>query len=186
MKQLFYCRHGESLVNIRDVFATRQGTENDLGLTKAGRAQANTAGKALEQSGQRFDLILASPLKRAQETAEIIARYASYPATDIEIVQDLKETQFGELEGTSWQAYWDSGQTYEDLGKYEGAETIAMLQQRAERLLAYVKSRPEDTILLVGHSCFGRALRRVIEGKPYTDEFVNHDSLPHGEILRLI
>ena len=63
-----------------------------------------------------------------------------------------------------------------------------MLQKRAERALMYVKKRPETTILIVSHSCFGRAFIRVIEGRPYTDEFESgkNSPLPYATATKLI
>lgn len=183
MKHLYYARHGESFINIRDIFATKLGTENDLGLTELGEQQALQEGKKAAADGLKIDLMVSSPLPRARETAEIIAREIGYPPKDIVISDLFIEIQYGELEGTSWSAWWKAGNTYADLGKFAGSETMETLQQRAQKAYEYLQSLPDENILVVSHSAFGRALRRVVNGQPYTDE--QSISLTHGEIIRL-
>ena len=185
MKHLYFVRHGQSLVNVGGKFCTQVGTELDQGLTELGKEQALQDGKKAAAAGMHFDLVLTSPLLRARETADIIARTVGYPPSAIETFELIKELDFGELQGTDCELFY-TNHTYADLGQFKGAETIEQLQQRAEKALAHVRKLPQDNILLVGHSLFGRALRRVIEGKPYTEEFTHGTSLPHGEILTLI
>ncbi len=186
MKRLYYARHGESFINIQDIVATKLGAKNDLGLTELGGQQALAEGRKAAVNGLQADIIISSPLLRALETARIIARELGYPAQDIRTSDLLLELQFGELEGTSWRTFWEAGGGYKNLGAFKGAETMEALQQRAEKALAFLNSLPEDNILVVSHSAFGRALRRTIQGKPWTDEFENSVSLPHGEIIRLV
>jgi phosphohistidine phosphatase len=65
-----------------DVYLLRHGKAEDAGpdmsdadrrLTKKGRDEIAAAGRWMAAQGLRFDLIAASPLVRAQETATIIA-----------------------------------------------------------------------------------------------------------------
>ncbi len=186
MKRLYYARHGESLINIRDIVATKVGTENDLGLTELGKEQALIAGRKAATDGPQIDVLVSSPLLRTRETAEIIAHEIGYASKNIMFSDLVIELQFGALEGTSWQAFWNINHGYEGLGTFEGAETIETLQQRAEKALLFLKSLPQESVLVVSHSAFGRALRRAVEGKPWTDEFTNGSSLPHGEIIQLV
>lgn len=188
MKHLYYVRHGQSLVNVGGKFCTQVGTALDLGLTELGKEQAVNDGKKAAVAGMKFDLILASPLLRARETAQLIAEQVGYPAEKIELLDLIKEISFGELEGTDCELFYDN-YTYADLNEFKGAETIEQLQQRAERALEHIRQLPQDNILVVSHSLFGRAFRRVVNGQPYTEEFAHGKhaaSLPHGEILRLI
>ena len=186
MKHLYFVRHGESLINISDLFGTSLGTKEDMALTALGEEQALAAGKKAAADGFHCDLIVSSPLLRAKQTAEIIARQIDYPLDRIQYSDLLMEIHFGELEGRPWNEYWQSGHTYADLDKVKGAETIPMLQKRAEKALEFLRSLPEDDILVASHSAFGRALKRVIAGLPPSDEFVNGTSLPFAQILQLI
>jgi broad specificity phosphatase PhoE len=186
MKKLYFVRHGESYINIEDVFATKPGAPNDKGLTSRGKAQAHAGADKAAARHFKPDLIVSSPLLRARETAEIMARTLGYPLHEIVISDLVVELQFGELEQTSWNAFWESGKTYHDLANYKGAETIEQLQNRAERALDYLKSLPQDTILVVSHSAFGRALKRAVDHEPFAREFENKSPLPHAEILEYL
>lgn len=186
MKQLYYVRHGESFSNVYDRFSTKAGTANDLPLTPKGQQQVNNGVTALLAAGPKIDVIVCSPILRARETADMFADALHYPKNEIIITELVQELQFGALEGTPWKAWWDADNTYEKLGEVPGAETIEVLQQRAEKALAYLQTLPEDNVLVVAHGAFGRALKRVIDGRPYTDEFPHGTPLPHGEVLRFI
>jgi phosphohistidine phosphatase len=57
------------------------GTPDELRpLTTAGREHARAIGQRLEEGGVRLDAVLSSPLLRARETAEAIARPAGLAA----------------------------------------------------------------------------------------------------------
>jgi broad specificity phosphatase PhoE len=63
-------RHGESVGNAE---ARWQG-QADFPLTETGRDQACALADRWKKEGLEFDLVISSPLTRARETAEIIAR----------------------------------------------------------------------------------------------------------------
>ena len=67
-QELVLIRHGESTANATGVW---QG-QLEFPLSEEGRRQARLAGRAL--AGEAFDGLYSSPLSRAYETAEIIAR----------------------------------------------------------------------------------------------------------------
>lgn len=75
--ELWLIRHGESLGNL-------DGSQADTGLSPAGVEQATALRDELE--GRAFDSVLASPLKRAIETAEI-----ALPGSNIVIEPRLRE-----------------------------------------------------------------------------------------------
>ena len=70
-----FLRHGESIGNAQ---ARWQG-QSDYPLTEKGRAQAQALAERWKAEGAKFDLIIASPLGRAKETAEIIAPAVGAP-----------------------------------------------------------------------------------------------------------
>ncbi len=84
-------RHGESLSNAAKKF---EGVAPGEGLTKRGQEQAADTATFLKT--QKVDVIYASPMLRAQETAQAIAK-----TTGARIVTDdrLTETNFGPHEG---------------------------------------------------------------------------------------
>ncbi len=68
-------RHGESVGNAEGYF---QG-QSDFPLTERGRAQARSLAARWKREKKEFDYIIASPLVRAHETAEIIAEALKHP-----------------------------------------------------------------------------------------------------------
>jgi broad specificity phosphatase PhoE len=62
-------RHGESVGNAE----SRWQGQKDYPLTERGRAQAQALAARWKQEDVKFDAVIASPLSRAKETAEIIS-----------------------------------------------------------------------------------------------------------------
>jgi broad specificity phosphatase PhoE len=85
-------RHGESEGNAQSVI---QG-QKDFPLTEKGRLQVRALAERWLRENRRFDMILASPLLRARETAEILGA-----ALDSKIVIDQvwMERDFGRMSG---------------------------------------------------------------------------------------
>lgn len=71
MKLLILMRHGRA-----EPYASSDG---ERALTPAGRQGAAEAACALKKSGLQPDLLLASPLKRAKETAQIAGEILNIP-----------------------------------------------------------------------------------------------------------
>jgi broad specificity phosphatase PhoE len=72
------------------------GQRIDIPLSEAGRAAAQALGRRLE--GVRFDRIVASPLRRAQETARL-----AVPGASLETDARLAEMDYGEWEGLTYE-----------------------------------------------------------------------------------
>ena len=180
MKHLYYIRHGLSEGNKTQVWSGQQETP----LAAEGHEQAKRAGAKAAQQGLSFDVIISSPLSRAQHTAQHVARATGYPIEDIVIMPELIERSFGELEGTvnkEAKEHYLKGEAGVD--HYKNVERLVDLQWRTNEVLQALKARPEDTILIVGHGAFARTLRRSIEGVPLN---VHVDPYPNGEIFKLI
>ena len=80
-------RHGQTPLSAERRFAGR----GDIPLTDLGSEQAAAAAAAIAERGG-IDLVLSSPLRRAQQTALAVAQRTGAPlATD----DDLAETDFG-------------------------------------------------------------------------------------------
>ncbi len=65
---LYLLRHAEAM-NVGENGITR---DSDRPLTERGRRQAIRVGNVLQQLGVKFDVVLASPLERARETAGLV------------------------------------------------------------------------------------------------------------------
>jgi len=99
--RLVLVRHGDAHAGFHGVIGGERGC---TGLTELGRLQAEALRDHLSRSGRvRADLLLASTLRRAAETAEIIA-----PGLGLEIHghdRDLCEVHTGEADGLTWAEY---------------------------------------------------------------------------------
>lgn len=91
--KLYSARHGQTDYNKEDLILGR----TDLPLNSTGMAQAEEFAAAVELLGD-VDIIIASPMKRAQATARAAAERCGF-----EIVTDerLREWNYGEYEGKS-------------------------------------------------------------------------------------
>ena len=85
---LYIIRHGQTEMNSRHALQGR----SDFALNEAGFAQAREAAEKL--SGVRFDRVYSSPLRRAIQTAELLA-----PGAEIVIDERLIEMDYGPYEG---------------------------------------------------------------------------------------
>lgn len=183
MKQLYFIRHGLSQANVDDIW----GGQIETPLTEVGREQAKQAGIKAQAEGLKFNLLVTSTLSRAKDTARIVARQLGYPPSNIRTEAIFNERSFGILDGTPNAKTFFEKHTYKDLDDVKGAETVEALQKRAETAYELLRSFPEKSILLVGHGAFGRALRRVINNQPHTDEFSGPlATIPNAEIIKLI
>jgi probable phosphoglycerate mutase len=101
--RLILVRHGEAHAGFHGPIAGRTGCR---GLTPYGRQQAEALREHLATSGRvQADVLIASVLPRAIETAEIIA-----PGLGLEVAAhdcDLCEVHTGEADGVDWSLYND-------------------------------------------------------------------------------
>ena len=151
MTYLALVRHGETDWNRH---GRLQGV-SDVPLNEAGRAQAREAGHRL--SARSWDLIVASPLSRASETASIIGERIGLDVAAT--YDDLVERDYGEAEGmTDWEAYheWPHGW-------YPGLEPRRDVAERGLRTVADLAAKnPESAIVVVTHGGVIRAILDVV------------------------
>jgi ribonuclease H / adenosylcobalamin/alpha-ribazole phosphatase len=86
-------RHGQTEHTPERRFSGR----NDLPLSRTGRAEAEAAAARAAELG--IEVIVASPLRRTRETAEIVAATLGVP---VEFDDDLIELDFGDIEGMTF------------------------------------------------------------------------------------
>ena len=168
MKHLYFVRHGESVLNVQRLFAGQLDTP----LTERGREQAHATGEELRGLG--INVIVASPLVRALETAQIIAGDIGYLADRIIVNDVFKERFLGNLQGKSWDSFDETA------NDDNGVETDEALLERAHAGLALLQGIEADTVLLVSHGSFSKALRRAIDPRSIYDEPAN------AEIVQLM
>lgn len=160
MKRLYVCRHGQSELNARGIYAG----QIDTPLTNRGREQAHLAGQQAREL--EIDVIVASPLVRALETAQIIADQIDYPVEDILTTPLVMERALGPLEGQPYTVGPETVETCPDI------EPDVDLEARARAALEYVRGLEVDTVLVVSHGTFLTTLNRVLGGK-FDEELPN-------------
>ena len=158
-------RHGQSTANASGVW---QG-QMEFPLSELGRRQAAEAGRALRGDGA-ISGVYSSPLSRAFETAEILARAAGYGG-DVVPVAGLTERHGGLLQGHTWaeQEARDPEFARKFLAVPEeqrwamvGAETDEEILARFEDAVSAILSRhaPGDKLVVVSHGGVMRAYLR--------------------------
>src|ERR687885_1193001 len=93
--ELYLIRHGESVANVEPIIG---GMRGDAGLTARGREQAALLAARLRAQGPRADVLYASTLPRARETAGYLARVLGLP---VGYDDEWQELHPGEADGLS-------------------------------------------------------------------------------------
>ncbi|HEY7093383.1 MAG TPA: histidine phosphatase family protein [Ktedonobacterales bacterium] len=151
MTTLYLVRHGENLANITKEFSYRAV---DYPLTPKGAMQSEQTAEYFADKG--VDIIYTSPLLRARQTAEIIARQIAVP---VHLREELREINVGSLEGASTPENWT---LYHRISAawYAGQAEVAFpdgedLRMVAERFLGcigeIVSAYPTSAVVVVGH-----------------------------------
>lgn len=155
-----FLRHGESIGNAE---ARWQG-QSDYALTEKGRAQARALAERWKEEGMKFDLILASPLVRAKETAEIVA--SALNAT-VELDPILMERNVGEMSGLTADEVRKKPQPpfvtpYDAIGG-EGEGDWALFLRAGQALHNLLRRKP-GTYLIVSHGGLLNQMMNAIIG----------------------
>jgi broad specificity phosphatase PhoE len=153
VKTIYFVRHGESEANVAGIAA---GGGLDVGLTENGKYQAQKVGEDLK--GKKIDLIVSSPMKRAYNTAVIVAQTIGYDLDKIVVNKLFAERHLGDLTGIKNELM----KTYYDAGMLPpSVETTDALYKRIIEGLEWLKSLEAEKILLVSHGGPGRMIRTI-------------------------
>lgn len=181
-------RHGQSTANATGVW---QG-QLEFPLSNLGRLQAAEAGQALK--GTKISGVYASPLSRAFETAEIVAREAGF-AGEVIPVPGLMERHGGTLEGHTWDEQEARDPVFaakflalpeEERWTLVGAETDEEILDRFERAISETRSRQESAngpFVVVSHGGIMRAFLRERFGPAILS---GHERTPNASITRIL
>lgn len=157
---IYLARHGQDEDNAAGIL----NGHRDNPLTLKGIEQAEGLAAHIKEVGIYFDAVYASPLRRAFQTAEIIATCVNAPKP---IVLDLIiERNFGVMTGkpiasikeTCAPGILQVGQLTYFL-TVDGAESFPELYERAGKALDFVRAaHSSGNILLVAHGDIGKML----------------------------
>jgi len=143
------------------------GRTPGIHLNDAGRHQADALAERL--AGVRLDAIYSSPLERARETAECLARRAALP---IEVREELGELDFGAWTGMNFQQLasddrWRRFNTMRGRTRIPGGELMLEVQARVVSLAELARERfPNGRVSFVTHADVLRGLLAHYLGIP--------------------
>ncbi|MFQ9209757.1 MAG: histidine phosphatase family protein [Clostridium fessum] len=135
-----------------------QGT-TDIPLNETGRQQAEQLAAVLKKggypAGTRIDAVYTSPLARAFQTAEILAKEGKLP---LRRLTGLRERDFGCWEGKSWQQveaeYPDEFHLWREqpmVGIPSGGESRKSCEARSERAIRQILEETAGDAVIVAH-----------------------------------
>lgn len=143
---IFLVRHGETVDNARRIM---QGQTHGM-LNEHGREQAE--GVAERLASEEIDAVVASDLRRAIQTAEIISARHALPVTTTPLLRERDWGSFTglyipELKGRKWT---------------DDIETEEALLLRARDFLLYITTTyPGKRVVAVGHGIINKAILAV-------------------------
>jgi broad specificity phosphatase PhoE len=157
--RLFLVRHGENPANIDKVFSSKLVDQSltAKGLLQAGQTAAHFRNLNINKAGWTGQAVFSSPLRRAFETASIIAESLNL---EVVIQESFREIDVGALEQRpATQADWDFHQKVMDdwfsghkEARFPEGEDYTDLWARMERgLVKVTKGRSGQNIIIVGH-----------------------------------
>lgn len=145
MARIILVRHGKTDWNQK---LRIQGGSSDIPLNSEGRQQAQNM--ALRLSQRNIRAIFSSPLKRALETAENIARIHNIKVV---VEKSLREVEAGDLEGVTSA---ELGKRFSELltqdgvsRKIPGGESLADLQRRSWSFIQQLGCKHFNSELIV-------------------------------------
>lgn len=151
MKKLYVTRHGLTEFNANELVCGA----TDIPLTETGLQQAEQMAQQASSFGD-IQRIIASPMYRAQQTAQAVSHALQIP---VETDDRLREWNYGSFEGKSRLTPGFSEAKAEFGVKMpDGGESVFQLVYRTYSLLEELKFCPENTILV----CHG-GVARVID-----------------------
>ncbi|MBI4067863.1 histidine phosphatase family protein [Candidatus Kaiserbacteria bacterium] len=155
-KIVYFVRHGESEGNVTPIFQSP-----DSPLNEKGKKQAESIANRVLRL--QFDALVASPLQRTKETAEMIAKATGKPIEYSSLfVERIKPTYINgkpyadERADALWKKWQESlctpGMRVED------GENFDDLVIRADKALSFLAGRSEQSIVVVTHGYFLRTI----------------------------
>jgi 2,3-bisphosphoglycerate-dependent phosphoglycerate mutase len=149
--RLVLLRHGQAICNVE---RRSQGVTSCQGLSPLGRTQAHAVAQRLAKEGFAPDVIVASTIRRARETASTVADTLGRTVDAFD--PDLEEVRPGDAEGMTWDQYfafygavegWDPAVPFAPNGE-AWAHFAARVSATLDRLATTHAGR---TILVVAH-----------------------------------
>jgi broad specificity phosphatase PhoE len=155
-KIIYFVRHGQDEQGKRQLYQ-----DADSPLTQHGKEQARAVAESLR--ALHIDRIITSPMKRAHDTARIIAERIGLPEAPSDLFREfvapnaLLGTERGAADSIAFiretVAHKDDPEWHSD-----GEENLHDIHHRAAEALEYLQEQEEKHLLVVTHAGFMRSL----------------------------
>ena len=176
LRRITLVRHAETDGNS----STRFHGSNDVDLSPEGEAHMREVGWRFGH--ERFDLVVASPLRRSWRAARLVGRGAP-----VRIEADFREIDFGRWEGLTREEIQASDPVlYEDWQarapgfEFPNGEPRAAFRERVARGLERLLASGAGSALVVVHKGVVRAIYEQLTGEP-----LSGDEVPLGAVIEL-
>ncbi|MFY9228358.1 MAG: histidine phosphatase family protein [Candidatus Microsaccharimonas sp.] len=158
--KLYFVRHGHMYATPDTALDPDNGQINEP-LDAEGVDQANKL--AVELKDVAFDAIISSPLKRAQQTAEIVNTYHNLP---IKIDAAWRERDTG---GYVTSEVWNKLFNFDSDSSLETSEDLRAFFHRVYKAIDVLKEEYRDkTVLIASHGGVHQALYSYVNRLPLT------------------
>lgn len=168
MTRIFLVRHGETEWNR----SLRYQGHRDIPLSDVGRKQAEKIAARL--TTEKIDAAYSSDLSRALETAKTIAGFHNL---NVNIITELKETNFGRWEGLT---YKEIDEQFHEImdgwrnnpldTKIPGGESLGEVAERCHTgMEKIISENPGKNVLVVAHGGIIRIIAATVLGMPMND-----------------
>lgn len=176
LRRLVLIRHGET----DGRSSVRFHGSSDVPLSDEGRAQMREVAKSL--ATEYVDLVVASTLRRAWESASIVSGGAP-----VRLESDFREIDFGRWEGLTKEeieasdpVLYADWQSRAEGFEFPGGEPRAEFKARTLRGLERLKNSGATCALVVAHKGTVRTIAEALTGTP-----LDGDSVPLGAAVTL-
>jgi broad specificity phosphatase PhoE len=156
MTEIILARHGETEWNVEEVFRGRI----DIELNETGRRQAELLAEHLSEL--KIEAVYSSPLKRALDTAEAIARRHKLK---VETSPGLIDGDFGQWQGLhlkevreKYKELYRQWAESPHLVKIPGGESLDGVRERALKVVNWVIAKHGGRVVLVSHRVVNKVL----------------------------
>lgn len=153
--KIYIARHGETVWNAEDRVCGR----TDVPLTEKGREQARELGEKMKDLP--IDVIFASPLSRAKQTAEYVAEKKNLVC---QTEERLIEQDYGIYEGVNrhGEAFLNNKRQF--AFRYPGGESMMQVAARTYEFLDEIRRKYRGmNVLLVCHGGVARVMKTYFE-----------------------
>jgi broad specificity phosphatase PhoE len=175
MSYFIFVRHAQSKGNAEGTVARADSPLSELGLTQAAQTGAALQGKGITR-------IACAPTSRAKQTAEIIAFELGIDAANIVVVDELRERDYGHLEGRPKEHPPEWYFSAEEKGVEPHHDLIDRMHAAFHKLHALSEGQG---LLAIGSAVSGFVLRQVAQGKTELtafDPFIQMENGSYAEV----